>query len=321
MDDYGKLLNISILAALKAGLEIMDIGRSNDYNIDAKADESPVTTADIRADKVITSLLEDTGLPVLSEEGRSVSYRKRKSWKRFWLVDPLDGTREFIDGTGEFTVNIALIADQQPWSGVVYVPVRDILYAGIKNFGSWRFNNASALNNLAYGSFGDAVNNILTGKQGPGTDNRFWVNVPSDINWLENGIQLPFTSKKGYGIVASRSFPDERTHRFINEFSKRYHDTRIVTTGSSIKLCMLAEGEADIYPRFTNIWEWDTAAGHAIVLAAGGGVVQAANTGQQLIYNKKDNLNPWFVGFRNRELLENIKDMIPFPLKKGSPGN
>ena len=310
MDDLKKLLNMSVAAALKAGLVIMDVYRSNDYNIRGKADDSPVTSADIKADEVISSLLKISGLPVLSEEGRHVPYGIRKVWKRFWLIDPLDGTKEFINGTGEFTVNIALVVDRRPLAGVVYVPVKDILYAGIEGIGSFRFDKASELNITTSGSSPGETPNFLTEEQVPGT-NGCTENTSGSFSWPDMGVPLPSIIKKSYGIVGSRSFRDDRTSRFIAEFSKRFHDTRIITRGSSLKLCMLAEGEADIYPRFTNISEWDTAAGHAIVLASGGSVVQAANTDQQLIYNKEDFLNPWFIGFRNKKLLKKIKGIIP----------
>lgn len=287
----------------------------NSFEVRTKEDNSPVTTADISANNIITSLIGESGLPVLSEEGSNVPYEERRLWERFWLVDPLDGTKEFIKGNGEFTVNIALIDGRLPRAGVVYVPVTDILYAGIEGTGSWRFDNPSNLIPAISATSPETTVELFTRIIVAGVDNNN-KNAPAENSWPDTCIPLPFISKKGYGIVASRSYRDDRTNRFIAEFSKRYHDTRIVSKGSSLKLCMLAEGEADIYPRFANISEWDTAAGHAIVLGSGGSVVQAANTDQQLIYNKKDSLNPWFIGCRNKELLENIKDLIPLSHEK-----
>ncbi len=277
-DDPEELLKLAAKAALEAGAEIMNVYGGDHFSIRIKADDSPVTIADLGADNIIFTLLSESGLPVLSEERAPVPYKERRSWKRFWLVDPLDGTKEFISRNGEFTVNIALIEDSEPLAGVVYAPVSDVLYAGIVGGDAWRFDRAR--------------DTALSG-------------------WPAAGRPLPCVRKSGYGIVASRSFPDDLTLAFIDEFISRYPGTQVVNRGSSLKLCMLAEGSADIYPRFRNISEWDTAAGHAVLLASGGSMVQAASPGRQLVYNKEESRNPWFIAYRDRALLDAVLDMIP----------
>ncbi len=280
MSGIRELIGVALEAALEAGAVIMEVYGMADRGIERKADNSPVTTADLRADAAISRILGTTGLPVLSEEGKDIPWVERRNWKRFWLVDPLDGTKEFISRNGEFTVNIALVEGTAPVGGVVLVPVSGVIYVGIRGAGAWKIDGAPDL-------------------------------LASDPYLFEKGVPLPAVRRNGYGIVASRSFKDERTDRFIVQFCNRYAGTRIVTRGSSLKLCMLAEGEADIYPRFGNISEWDTAAGHAIVVAAGGEVVKAPELSGPLNYNKKESLNPWFIAYRDRALLEEVRDMIP----------
>ncbi len=326
-----ELVNKAVKSALKAGAAIMEVYGRDDFGVETKADNSPVTVADLQAHNIIAGVLGRTGLPLLSEEGRDIPFGERKAWRLFWLVDPLDGTKEFIRRNGEFTVNVALVEDGNPLAGVVYGPAVDVLYTGIAGRGAWRLDNASGV--LA----AEAVSGNDTGNRrepaggagrtvadrgteadrwGGGGSNRGTgtgsnLDTEGGYAWRTKGVSLPCTSKKGYGIMASRSFPDKRTMTFIGDFSKKFSDTRIVARGSSLKLCMIAEGEADIYPRFRNISEWDTAAGHAIVLASGGRVVQAARPDQQLVYNKRESTNPWFIAFRNCELLDAVREMIP----------
>ena len=285
MQNYEELTGVAVRAALAAGDVIMKVYQGGDMDVQIKDDDSPVTVADLQANAVITGMLGETGLPVLSEEGRDIPFEERRSWEKFWLVDPLDGTKEFISRNGEFTVNIALIKYGNPVAGVVYAPVNELLYTGIAGKGAWRIDHVRS---------GD------TGTPDPGSQ-----------FWIKEGRPLPCVRHKSYGIVASRSFLDDRTGTFIDKFTERYPGTRIVTRGSSLKLCMLAEGEADIYPRFSNISEWDTAAGHAILIASGGEMVQVPDIDSPLVYNKPDSRNPWFVAFNDRQMLERVKDLIP----------
>lgn len=254
------LLTIAINAALEAGAEIMRIYNdpSQDFGIERKADNSPVTLADKAAHNCIVHHLEQTGIPILSEEGAHLPYEERTSWHRLWVVDPLDGTKEFIKKNGEFTVNIALVEVGIPVLGVIYLPATEVLYTGIVGEGAWR--------------------------------------TPSKGRIKEC---LPIEREVGSGsgaftIVASRSHLNPETEEYINQMRRKYGDVRLVSGGSSLKLCLVAEGTADVYPRLAPTMEWDTAAGDAIARAAGKKVVDA-RTGQTLTYNKPDLHNPWFI--------------------------
>ena len=258
------LLKTAILASIKAGLEILKVYET-DFSVEYKEDESPLTLADKNANEIIMSYLDNTGINVLSEEGRNIDYEERKQWKELWIVDPLDGTKEFVKRNGEFTVNIALVKDQQPIMGVVYTPVPDVLYFGDKNLGAFKLEKASRL-----------LDNFEEG--------------------LSATTKLPLTKTKStYNIVASRSHLTQETKDFINKLEEKHQDIKIVSKGSSLKICLIAEGSADIYPRFAPTMEWDTAAGHAIVLASGGRIVQAESPENELLYNKENLLNPWFI--------------------------
>ncbi len=257
------LLRIAINASIEAGLEILTIYHAP-FEIEYKADESPLTTADTAANKIIMKHLSQTDIPVLSEEGRSIPYQERKNWTKLWIVDPLDGTKEFIKKNDEFTVNIALVANGKPTMGVIYAPVLDELYYGEQNLGAFKVSEASKR----------FSNNKLNGKA--------------------QKLPLPII-KTDFGIVASRSHLSAETSTYIDEMKTTHGSVQIITKGSSLKLCMIAEGMADVYPRFSPTSEWDIAAGHAIVNAAGGKIVQAENHEKELFYNKEDILNPNFI--------------------------
>lgn len=250
-----KFLCIAIDAALEAGKEIMRIylDSKQDFGIEKKVDNSPVTLADKAAHTCIVRHLEPTGIPVLSEEGAHLPYEVRRAWHRVWVVDPLDGTKEFIKKNGEFTVNIALVEDGSPVLGVIYLPATEVLYTGVVGEGAWKEMRGNR--------------EILNGKS-------------------PNG--------KCFTIVASRSHMSPETEEYISQMRRKYDDIRIVSGGSSLKICLVAEGTADVYPRLAPTMEWDTAAGDAIARAAGKIVVDA-RTGQPLIYNKPDLHNPWFI--------------------------
>lgn len=256
-------INIAIEAAILAGKTILDVYNTADFRIETKSDNSPLTIADQRAHEVIMAILKQTGLPVLSEEGKSIPHEMRSNWQQFWLVDPLDGTKEFIKRNGEFTVNIAFIENNLPTVGVIYVPVTDTLYVG-------EVGNGAVIMHKAEKQLTDS-----------GFDNCKTENLPNKKH-------------NSYGIVASRSHLNEETTTFINDIKSKHPDVRIISKGSSLKICMVAEGEADIYPRFGLTSEWDTAAGHAIA-SASGATVTIANTNEPLTYNKESILNPWFI--------------------------
>ena len=262
-----ELLRTALKASLEAGQAILKI-YNTDFEVEYKEDESPLTLADKTAHNIIMSYLKDTNIPVLSEEGRSIPYEERKDWKELWIVDPLDGTKEFVKKNDEFTVNIALVRNGKPLMGIVYAPVLDELYFGDTISGAFKLYDA-------------------------------YKNFDEDFRFLDEALRLPISENRDYfAIVASRSHLSPETTVYIDEIREGQEDVRIVSKGSSLKICMIAEGTADIYPRFAPTSEWDTAAGHAVVLASGGRIVQAENPELEVLYNKEDIINPWFIGLK-----------------------
>lgn len=249
-----ELLATAIKAALDAGRDIMEIydDPEADFGIERKADNSPLTRADKAAHARIMTYLEPTGIPVLSEEGAHLPFDERRTWQRLWIVDPLDGTKEFIKRNGEFTVNIALVEDGSPVMGVIYVPVKQQLYYGIVGEGATK-----------------------------------------EEDGVRSSLPLP-AGERAFTVVASRSHLSAETADFIDNLRREHPDLELVSSGSSLKICLVAEGRADIYPRHAPTMEWDTAAGDAIARAAGREVVDAM-TDEPLRYNKEDLHNPWFV--------------------------
>ncbi len=259
------LLLTAINAAIEAGKEILTV-YSTDFQVENKADKSPLTEADKRAHQAIVKGLTSTDLPILSEEGKSIPYDERKNWEKFWMVDPLDGTKEFINKNGEFTVNIALIENQASTMGVIYVPVTKELY----------FSDDKAYK----------INNITTA-----------ANTLVDLITTAN--ELPLKSERAdFVVVASRSHMSDETKTFITEKEAEHKKISLLSKGSSLKLCMVAENAADCYPRFAPTMEWDTAAGNAIINAAGGVVIDQ-QTNAVMKYNKENLLNNWFLAQLN----------------------
>lgn len=258
-----QLIDIAMNAALLAGDQIMEIYGSGDFGTVEKQDSSPLTHADRKAHDLITELLQPTGLPILSEEGVHLPYDERAGWKTCWLVDPLDGTKEFINRNGEFTVNIALVHENQPVAGVVYAPVTKEIHVGIVGEGAWKMVK-------------------------PG--------YACTVEWLSaHGTRLPVNeNRQTFTVAASRTHLDQQTIDFMEELKKEHPFLEIIRKGSSLKFCLIAEGEADVYPRFAPTMEWDTAAGHALVKAVGKNIYQ---TDQQteITYNKEDLTNPYFI--------------------------
>jgi len=245
--------------AKQAGEAIMEIYGEDDFAVEMKDDKSPLTAADKASHEVIVAGLRKhfPDIPILSEEGADIPYEERKNWQRFWLVDPLDGTKEFIKRNGEFTVNIALIENQTPVIGVVYVPVQEKMYSGIVGTGAWLEAKALTLKPQA-----------------------------SSLKPLHVRSIDP---ERGLTVVMSRSHPSPE----LEEYLKGINVAEALPVGSSLKLCVVAEGTADLYPRLGPTMEWDTAAGHAVVVAAGGRV--ETSEGEPLRYNKEKLLNPFFV--------------------------
>ncbi len=256
-----ELLVTAIEAAIEAGEKILSVYNSEDFGIENKADESPLTKADLLAHQCILSHLEKTNIPVLSEEGASIPYFQRSQWNKIWIVDPLDGTKEFIKRNGEFTVNIALIKDQTPCIGVVYIPVTKTIYWGAEELGSYCYSIS---------------------------DNELLLR-------LDDKFKLPnILSKPLYTIVASRSHLTAETQNFIDDMKQVHGEINIVSKGSSLKMCMVAEGTADCYPRFAPTMEWDIAAGHAVCKFSGKTVLDYL-TKNEMVYNRENLLNNWFV--------------------------
>jgi 3'(2'), 5'-bisphosphate nucleotidase len=264
--NYTKLLENAIYASYAAGYEIMNIYKTNDFDISTKSDSSPVTRADIAASNSIISHLQATGIPIICEETIEISYEKRKLWNTVWIVDPIDGTKNFIKKNNEFTVNIALIENQEPTIGVVYAPAYDTLYFGTSRIGAFCVQDISKK-----------------------TDD-FTID-----NLLKYAAQMPFVHKLAeYTIVASRYHRSADTNNFIIELQKQHKNTRIISVGSSLKICLVASGEAHIYPRFECLSEWDIAAGDAIARASGCTSVQA-HTKKPLLYNKESLASEHFI--------------------------
>ena len=286
------LPSIAIQAAIEAGRDIMAIydDPAADFGIERKADNSPLTRADKAAHARIMSFLEPTGIPVLSEEGAHLPYEERRHWHRLWIVDPLDGTKEFIKRNGEFTVNIALVEDGTPILGVIYVPVKQELYYG----------SAEQASPLTVPPSIKVIAPSLTGDWGRRGDTECvsgptkGSKSPLATEGRAGGESVGGGSARPFTVVASRSHLSPETEAFINELRREHPDLELVSSGSSLKICLVAEGKADIYPRHAPTMEWDTAAGHAIALAAGREMIDAT-TGAPLTYNKPDLHNPWFI--------------------------
>jgi 3'(2'), 5'-bisphosphate nucleotidase len=251
---HSELLDAVIGIARQAGHEILEVyGR--DFQSTSKADSSPLTEADLRAHHLIVAALSKLtpDFPVLSEESAEVPFAQRGLWQRYWIVDPLDGTKEFVSRNGEFTVNIALIEGQRPVLGVVHIPVSDTTYSGIPGFGAFREAN--------------------------------------ERNRVRIGVKK--IASKPLRVLGSRSHGNQVLSKALDALGP--HELRVA--GSSIKLCLVADGSADLYPRLGPTSEWDIAAGQAVVEAAGGQVVRLSD-GLALVYNKRETLlNPDFLAF------------------------
>lgn len=252
-----ELVKLAKEASVEAGKAILNIYDSEDFGIETKGDNSPLTKADKASHTVIMEYLEGSGLPVLSEEGKDIPFLERAGWEYFWLVDPLDGTKEFIKRNGEFTVNIALVHGAKVIAGVVYTPVLKKLHWGIVGSGAYLEHQGST--------------SVLDGGR---------------------------SSKYGgpVRIVASRSHMSQETEDFISS----YPAAEIVSMGSSLKFTVLAEGNADLYPRFGPTMEWDTGAAQAVLEAAGGSVTDFQSN-QSLQYNKEVLRNGFFIARAKKE--------------------
>lgn len=259
-------------AAVRAGPAIMRIyKRKEEYDVELKQDRTPITEADRAAHNAIREYLGQTRIPILSEEGREMLYQERRNWEMFWLVDPLDGTIEFLKGNNEFTVNIALMENNQAIASVVYVPYLERVYLAERGRGAW-----------------------LKSGVAPDSDAQYsFESIESDF------VALPLKEKQhtGFKVAVSRSHQTEETAQHIDSLRLEHPDLEVLEQGSSYKFCLLAEGSVDYYPRTTHTYEWDTAAGELILSEAGGSTLSLPG-GERLGYNKEDLKNPWFVAKR-----------------------
>lgn len=257
-------LEIAITASLKAGKAIMEV-YDTVFEVEYKDDKSPLTLADKKSNEIINSHLLPTSVPIISEENKQIEYSSRKAWSSCWVVDPVDGTKEFVKRNGEFTVNIALVQNQEPVLGVIYVPAIKTLY------------------------FADTI----SGKA-------YKANLTSHDGTLEDVLSSKIELKpeqvdtENVRVVGSRSHMSQETLDFVEGLKQVGKTVEIVSKGSSLKFCLVAEGNADVYPRFAPTMEWDTAAGQAICKAAGFEVI-SKETDKPLLYNKENLLNPWFL--------------------------
>ncbi len=275
-----ELLQQAIIATVEAGKKIMSIYDSGDFGVEMKSDNSPLTLADKAAHVEIVERLESTGIPVLSEEGKLDSYADRKDWEELWIVDPLDGTKEFVKKTGEFTVNIALVRKKYPVMGVVFVPALRMVYCGDgKN--AYKIELAENWRQEEY----------------------------SDKVVINMELITCTNADESLNIVASVSHLSEETKLFAQQLSQIYKDTQFLSKGSSLKICMVAEGKADIYPRLGPTMEWDTAAGQAVAESAGAYFVNW-ETQERFDYNRPDLLNDWFVVGGSKVPVEVLQGMI-----------
>lgn len=273
------LQNINILEviniALKAGSAVMQVYRK-DFTVEYKDDKSPLTEADKRAHKIIVDgLSKISPFPTLSEEGKNIPYEERKKWQYYWLIDPIDGTKEFIKKNDEFTINIALIHKDTPVLGVVLAPAINELYYAKKEEGAYKVM----------------------------LDDECWMLDEKDLHKAQ---KLPLNDSTSNNenstltIVASKSHLNQETQEFIDKLTSNTENSTFISKGSSLKLLMVAEGSADVYPRLAPTMEWDTAAADAVVRESGKMTYEYnqqfnIQNSSPLKYNKEDLLNPWFV--------------------------
>lgn len=275
MSDLTTLLGAALAATVAGGREVMAVYR-REYTVTEKEDRSPLTEADTRSHHAIMAHLSAATpeIPVLSEEGAQLPHAERTRWERFWLVDPLDGTKEFIKHNDEFTVNVALVERGVPVLGVVYTPALGRLYLGVQGIGAWWV------------------------PQDP-EDSAPEMDGQGEVTGATALPDAALQALRPYTVVASRSHMSPETAAFVEQRRREYPDLELTSAGSSLKICRVAEGSADEYPRFAPTMEWDTAAGDAVARAAGCEVVRwdaaAGAPDGTLQYNKQDLHNPWFL--------------------------
>ncbi len=260
---------ILIGIAKRAGEETLKYYQK-DFVTDYKSDDSPITIADIAANDIIVSELNKTGLIIISEESSQIKYEARKNLTEYWIVDPIDGTKQFVKGEGEFTVNIALIRNNKPVEGVVFAPALKKLYYG----------------NIVEGAF------------------------LYDFSGSEENIKrLTVLKTKGLSMIVSKSHLNKKTEDLLAQIKLEVPDLSIHSVGSSLKFCRIADGSIDVYPRIGSISEWDIAAGHAVLMSAGGHV-KDLNTGHEILYNSPNLRTPDFIAYLDSAKYYMIKKII-----------
>lgn len=270
--DLQKLLyETAIPVAIEAGNAALSI-RDTHLKIEYKTDNSPVSNADIEANAIILSRLASTGIPIISEESEIDVYDERKNFGLYWLVDPIDGTREFVSGGCDFTVNIALIHDASPILGVIYAPAHHTIYFGFENRHAYRAS----------------------------IDER---------QQLVRARRLPCEKTGTITVVKSKSHKNAETEKLIELITTHFSNTQVISRSSSLKFCLLAEGSADLYLRCRAVNEWDIAAGHAILAAAGGKLINIGNH-KSISYNSETMKTPDFAGALNAGLLIQVLSLI-----------
>jgi 3'(2'), 5'-bisphosphate nucleotidase len=283
MNRLSNHLFIALLAAKEAGRAILEI-YNKDFDVWYKNDKTPLTMADQRSHDIIVAYLSDQavdGLPILSEEGKDIPFKQRSRWEYFWLVDPLDGTKEFVKRNGEFTVNIALVHRNRPVLGVIYVPVKDVLYFAAEGLGAYKSDGSDVF---------ELIRDKASEKEKAGLLRTI----------IDRSVKLPVNDSQNaindsrLTIVGSRSHSTKEIDDFVEAMEKKYKEIEFISVGSSLKFCLVAERKADVYPRQGSTMEWDTAAGQVIVEQAKGSVLNL-ETDEPLRYNKEKLLNPWFI--------------------------
>lgn len=283
MNQFTQHLYNPLLAVKEAGRAILEIYDS-DFEVWHKNDKTPLTMADQRSHEIIVACMSDIDgdrFPILSEEGKDIPFKQRSKWEYFWLVDPLDGTKEFIKRNGEFTVNIALVHRNRPVLGVVYVPVKDVLFFAAEGLGSYKSDISDVFELIIDKALKKERTGLLK-------------------TLIDRSVKLPVynsqitMSDSQLTIVGSRSHSTKELEDFVEAMKKKYERVKFISAGSSLKLCLVAEGKADVYPRMGPTMEWDIAAGQVIVEQAKGSVLDL-ETDEPLIYNKENLLNPWFI--------------------------
>jgi len=278
---FNSLAEIALNAAVAGGREVMTVYRQDDFKIQIKADVSPVTIADINSQQAIIDHLVMSNLPVLSEEGDEIPYPIRKNWQQLWVVDPLDGTKEFIARNGEFAINIALVDGHQPILGIILHPVEATVYIGEPEVGL-----------------------VVLKLPDDWVDSVCHYEI-SELDVLSNNIEpIDFTA------VVSKSHFNTSTNWFMDKAREQFGSIDTVHIGSALKQCLVASGAAHFYPRIGPTKEWDTAAGHALVKSVGGNILVYPDY-EELTYNREDLTNPSFICYNgSSKSLQFVKSLI-----------